>query len=118
MEKVMPNEESKNLVTLRDLVEEKFRAIDKSHDLLRDSINARFEAGNQWREESKMRAMHYMTREEFQQMHERVLEDIRYLREAKASVDGKASQLAFQVTFLVAFLGLLLATVEFFMRPR
>ncbi len=84
------------------LVNEKFIAAEKANDLMRETMNAKFQASNEWREESKMRAQEFMTRAEFTQMHDRVLEDIRSLRESRAEVSGKASQNAFFITFLLA----------------
>jgi hypothetical protein len=106
----------KNVVSLREYIEEKFMAAEKANTLFMDRLDDRLEGMNQFREELRTQASQFMTRKEWELAHARVLEDIRFLREAKAGMEGKASQLSVNITFLVSLIGLAVAVAGLLMR--
>jgi len=105
---------SQEIVTLRDLMEEKFRAIQREDNLLRVTLDAKFEAANQWRDESKMRAMEYVTRAEFTQVLDHIREDVRFLRESRAEQGGKASATSVWINLLLTLAAIALSLAALF----
>jgi hypothetical protein len=105
-------ENQREIVSLRDFVEEKFKAVDKATTLMQENIDTRMEANNQWRDESKQRTALMVTREEFMQTNARVAEDIRYLRESKATLEGKASQSSVFIGYLISAIAILISLMS------
>ncbi len=108
----MTDVDEKNWVSLRDHMEEKFIAVEKQTNLLAEGMNLRLESMNQFREDLRKQAISFQTRVEFQMVIDRVQEDIRSLRESRALLEGRASQLSVNITFLFALAGLLLAMMN------
>lgn len=96
----------KNVVSLREYIEEKFMAAEKANTLFMDRLDDRLESMNQFREDLRRQAAAFLTRAEFDTSHARIVEDIRSLRESRAALEGRASQLSVQITFLLALAGL------------
>ncbi len=104
-------QDQRDIVPLREYMEEKFRALDKATTLMQETINARLDANNEWRDESKQRTTLMVTKDEFILWQSRVVEDIRYLRESKATLEGKASQTSVFISYLLSVIGIFLAVV-------
>lgn len=100
---------SDNDISLREYVDEKFRAQEKETKILADMLNVRLEGMNQFREDLRRQATQFVNRAECEQKHGHTVEDIRFLRENRALLEGRASQLSVNITFLFALVGGLLS---------
>ena len=112
-------------IKLRDYVDEKVRGvylfskgkyqtIDKSTKLAADSLEKRLETMNEFREALKDQQTRFVTREEFGLIRDRLSEDIRILREAKANTEGKASQTSVYISYLIAIIALAISIIRIF----
>lgn len=105
-----------SMVSLKEYVNVRFREQNKAVALAQKILDSRLESMNEFREDFRQQAAQFMTRREFQLFQERVSEDIRSLRESRATSQGKASQLSVNITFLIALLGLIVGVVRFFLK--
>ena len=115
----MPNEsrwQGCNLFNCKEYIDARFAAQDRATELSRETMDARLETMNQFREDLRNQAMHFTTRTEVSQLFDGVVEDIRYLRESKATLEGKASQLSVNIAFLLSLAGLVIAVVAILTR--
>jgi len=103
-------------VTLRDLVMSKFEGNDKATQLAYDSMNKRLEGMNEFRDQLKDQASRFITRDEFGIITNRLIEDIRELREGKARLEGKADQSSVNKAFTLSIIGLVVALVSLLTR--
>jgi hypothetical protein len=79
------------------------------------SLQRQLEAMNEFRSQIKDERIHLMPRSEFAIQHERVLEDIRQLRESKAMLEGKASQSSVTFTMIIAIVGIGISLIALFL---
>jgi hypothetical protein len=132
---------STNSPTLRELFELRFNAMDRAVNVALDSMNKRLEGMNEFRqalrdaqsqsitrtecgiaktkiEEDldgvKQKTDEMLRRSEYEIQHQRVVEDIKMLRESKALLEGKASQMSVNITIAIAVMGLLVSIAAFF----
>ena len=105
-----------NLVSLRELMEEKFKANDKELELFREVLEHRLTVLNNAREEMRAYIGSTVSRQEITPLIERINDDIRSLRESRAGVEGKASQLSVNITFLFALSSFVLGIVSLFLK--
>ena len=114
---------SQDLVTLKEffdvrlaqveaLVCEKFNTVETATSLAKEALDLRLQSMNKFRETLQDQAATFMTRTEYQLQHDRLIEDIRMLKEAKALMDGKASQSSVNIAYLLAFAGLLVSVIN------
>jgi len=101
-------------VSLLYHIEERFKALDMANTLFMKRLDDRLETMNEFREENRQQTAHFVTRNEFELSHDRVLEDIRFLRESRATLAGKASQTGLNIAFLIGILGLAIGIIGFF----
>jgi len=99
---------------MQEEINTKIRSIEKATTLAAHTLEKRLEHMNEFRDALKNQAHQFVTRAELQNMRELIEADIRMLREAKAALEGKASQLYVTVTMLVSILGLFLAVLSYF----
>jgi predicted phage gp36 major capsid-like protein len=71
----------------KELAEQRFRAIEVSTKEAKGDMSQRLESMNEFRTQLKEQASHFITRIEYDKM----IEDIRELRESRAELSGKAS---------------------------
>ena len=102
----------RQIVTLREYVEEKFAAQEKATEFFQRMLDDRLEGMNEFRADLRRQAADLITRREVMVFIDRLIEDIRSLRESRANAEGKASQLSVYITFLFALLGLIVATAS------
>jgi hypothetical protein len=67
-------------------------------------INAKLEGMNEWRQQSKEREAHFITRDE----HESFRKEIESLKLSRAELEGKASQMSVIIALLISVLGLII----------
>lgn len=90
----------------RELLEARIEAIEKSICVANEEMQRRLTGMNELREDLRRLENTFTTRAEWQIGHERVMEDVRSLRESRAELAGKASQLSVTVATLLAAIGL------------
>ena len=99
---------TKNEVTLRDYIDTRICAVNEATRIAHSSMEKRLEGMNEFRSALKDQSSTFISRAE----HDKVLEDIRELRESRAELAGKASQSAVIGSYILAVLGLLVSAVS------
>ena len=74
-------------------------------------MNRRLESMNEFRDALKDQASGFLTKSEYNLIHDRVVDDIRILRESKASLEGKASQKSVNIAYIISAMSILLAVI-------
>lgn len=105
------NNKNKNVVSWRDYVDNRIYALEKATDLAARTLEKRLEGMNEFREALKNQAALFVTRNEMKIQLDKIDDDIRMLREAKAMLEGKASQLYVTITLIISLLGLFISFV-------
>ena len=97
------------LVPLREHLETRLEDSRNALILAKEQLEKRLDAMNEWRAQSRDQSGTFLTRNEFTVLHNQLVEDIRYLRESKAKLEGKASQLSVNISLMFALLGSILS---------
>ena len=95
--------------SLREHIDVRFVAEDKAKELAAHALNLKLEHMNEFRGQLKDQCSTFITREEHEILQTRIDNDIRELRESKATLEGKASQSTVNITLAVAIMGLIIA---------
>lgn len=101
--------------SLDNSVNLKYSNIEKSTSLAATSIDRRLESMNEFRDSLKDQATKFMTKDEFQILHQRVEEDVRILRESKATLEGRASMTSVYISYVIGVIGLVVAVLALFL---
>lgn len=101
-------------VSLKEYFDSRIESINESTTLARNAMEKRLEGMNEFRDALKDQTNKFVTRQEMTDSMLRISEDIRILRESKATIEGKASQNAMIATLIVAVGGLIVGTVSLF----
>jgi hypothetical protein len=102
--------EKQNILTTQ-LFEAKLLAIATATELARAGIEKRLDTMNEFRQALKDANSRFLTRDEYSIMHEKVIDDIKTLRECNAESRGKASQNSVIVAYIIAVVSLIAAIV-------
>jgi len=102
-------------VTLRDYVDTRLEAIKLSIEVALRAMDLRMEAANEFRATIEALVHNAITRIEYTADLRRVLDDIKFLRESRAELEGKASQDALNKTSGIAVVGLAIGVIGFLM---
>lgn len=105
---------NQDVVTLRDYVESRLVAIERSIELAKQVQDARLDSMNHFRAENQRMVNTMMARSEYFAGHERVVEDIRQLRKFADEQTGKASQGSVVFSYGLGLAGLAMAIAAFF----
>jgi hypothetical protein len=93
---------------LKNYMDIRFNSIDKATILSNESLDARLEGMNEFRNSMKDQASSFITRQEFSICIERLGEDVKLLREINAKSEGKASQNSVNIAYVIAFVGIII----------
>lgn len=96
---------------LKNYMDVKFNSIEKSTCLAQETLNARLESMNEFRNSLKDQTSNYITRVEHEALISKYDTDIRILREAKAEATGKASQQSVNVVTTIAIIGVIIGFI-------
>ena len=99
-------------VSLKEYTEARLRAVEKATDLAANTLEKRLEGMNEFRQALKSQSSTFVTRTEVDVQIAKIHDDIRTLRESKARLEGKASQLYVTVTLVIAILGLMASIIS------
>ena len=86
----------------------------KSTDLATSLLDKRLDTMNEFRQALKDQQATFVSRSEFEILHQRIIEDIRILREAKATTEGKASMASVYISYLIALIALAISIIRIF----
>lgn len=87
--------------------------INKNTAAANASLDKRLETMNEFREALKDQTAKYITREEYNLMNEKVVEDIKHLSESKAHAEGKASMTSVYISYAIAAIALGFSLLEY-----
>ena len=96
-------------VTLRDYIDTRLDAIDREKEVAYRAMEKRLDGMNEFRDTLKDQGGTFLTKNEYCVFKESVEKDLRVLRESRAELSGKASQLSVNITLLLAIIGLILS---------
>jgi len=99
------------LGSLKEYVETRLEAIEKSTESAATSLEKRLDSMNEFRQQLKDQANTMLARAEFQVQHERVCEDVKGLRESRAELSGKADQSSVNWATAMAVVAIVIAAV-------
>jgi hypothetical protein len=88
--------------------------LEKSTAIAASAMERRLEGMNEFRNQLKDQTSTFVVRSEYNSTLSRLNEDIRVLRESKATMDGKASQMSTNISTIIAIIGLIISLVGFF----
>lgn len=100
------------IVTLREYLESRISAVEKSIDVANQAMQKRLEGMNEFRDTLKDQASRFVTRDELDTKMNGLnakLEDLKYF---KASLEGKASQMQANIILLISIIGLAVSIVS------
>lgn len=84
-------------------------AVDKAEH----AMNVRLEAMNEFRSQLNTQASRFVTRDEVDRIVTSIESDIRFLRESRAEIAGKANQSSVMIATTIAIIGAIIAIFEF-----
>ena len=93
------------------LFDTKLVAIDKALNVASVTMDKRLDGMNEFRDTLRDQAARFITREEVKKENERVETDLRFLRESRAILEGKASQKLVYITLIATIVSFVLALV-------
>jgi len=105
---------NKRLKAIYKYIDVKIESIDRSTNLAADALEKRLESMNEFRNSLKDQQSKFVTREEYALMHERLVEDVKILREAKANFEGKASMASVYLSYVIAAIALAISIIRIF----
>lgn len=103
------SENDHSLVPLKEHLETRLKDAKEALILAKEQLEKRLDHMNEWRAHHRDQSAAFLTRNEFNILHSQIVEDIRYLREAKAALDGKASQMSVNISMAFALIGTVLS---------
>ncbi len=98
-------------VSLREHVEARLDAMREAIDLARVGVDQRLEGMNQFREQLREQATHFVGRSEFEASMKTVESELRALREFRTAHEAKASQASVILVGAISLLGLILSVI-------
>jgi len=98
-------------VPLKEHIESRISSLEKATELARQQLEKRLEGMNEVRAQLKEQTSNFISRAEYDSKHERLLTEIRDLRESRAELQGKASQKSLNLTLGVAIISLVIALI-------
>ena len=99
------------VVGWRDYVEARLVGIEKAIAIAKDNSDHRLNSMNDLRGDRRRQSETFISRAEVTAIVTSIEKDLRVLRESKANLEGKASQLSVTIAMIVAFLGLVVGLI-------
>jgi hypothetical protein len=79
------------IVTLKEYVDARLMAIDKATEVAYTMMDARLDSMNEIRNSLRDQGRTFVSKAEYTVAHDRLMDDVRSLRESRALLEGKAS---------------------------
>jgi len=105
-----------NMISIKEYFDTKLDALEKSICLSRDTLNARLESMNEFRESLKDQTTSFFTRKEHEFYAEKIETQLRSLELSRAVLEGKASQKTMNITLILSILSLAIGIVALFIK--
>jgi hypothetical protein len=96
------------------LLEARLTAVENATRVAAQEMNRRLESMNEFREQLRVQAGQFLGRDEYHTAHSRIMEDVRFLREARAELEGKASATSVYIVYGLSFVSLVLSIIKLF----
>lgn len=96
------------------MLDQRIQSVNEATRIAKDDMDRRLEGMNEFRATLQDQASRFVIRSEYNSAHERLVEDIRSLRESRAEIAGKASMSAVIFAYGIAVMGLVLSVISFF----
>lgn len=106
----------KDSVSLKEYFESRLKSVEKATILAANTLEKRLEGMNEFRDALKNQATLFITKTEIKIQFDKIESDIRMLRESKAMLEGKASQLYVTITFILALVSISIAIISLIFR--
>jgi hypothetical protein len=103
-------------VPLKEHIERRLESVEQATTLAARALEKRLEGMNEFREALKNQSATFVTRAELTVQVAKCESDIRMLREYKASLEGKASQLYVTITLVIALVSMFTSLVALISR--
>ena len=103
---------TENTISLREYIDIKVSAIDRATSNAYVSMEKRLEGMNEFRNQLKDQNATFITKAEYSAHMNKLEEDIRMLRESKATLEGKASQTSVNIALGISIIGLILTVLN------
>ena len=97
---------------LKKLFGARIKALEKATVVAAKGMNKRLKGMNEFRAQLERQEGTFLTKSEYFVWHDRVDEDLRGLRESRATMEGKASQGAVNTATIIAVAGLSLSLLN------
>jgi len=101
-------------ISLKEYFEQRFDTLEKDMNKASAQMDKRLEGMNEFRSALKDQSGKFLTKDEFNIQHLRVQDDIRILRESKATLEGKASQTSVFISYAIALISFVVAIISYF----
>jgi hypothetical protein len=103
-------------VSLKEYFEARITALDKATSIASTNLEKRLDSMNEFRAALKDQTSTFVPRTEFDSIVDKMQLDIRLLRESKASNDGRVSQQALIIAYIVTGISVALSIASFLMK--
>ncbi len=104
----------KRLEGMNVYFESRLSGVDKAISVAAAGMEKRLEGMNEFRNQLKDQTGTFITRAEHDAILNRMNEDIRMLRESRAELAGKASQMSVNIALVIAIIGIVISSVSVF----
>ena len=100
------------IIDMEKLFETRITSLEKATIVAANLMEKRLESMNEFRQQLKDQSNTFITRNEHGIQHEKVVDDIRSLRESRSCFEGKASQADVNKIRTVAIIGVIIAVIS------
>lgn len=101
-------------VSLKEYFESRISALEKATHVAAQQMDKRLEGMNEFRDALKDQATKFITKDEFNIQHQRVVDDIRTLRESRAKLEGRASQTSVFIAYGLVIVSIIISVIAIF----
>lgn len=99
-------------VTLKEYIEARLTAMERASDLAREALNVRLESMNEFRNAMQDQAGEFVTCKEMDLQIEKLHIQIDELMKFRHIAEGKASQSAVNIAYLISVIGIIIGIVN------
>lgn len=92
----------------------KYLSIKEATTLAKNEVDIRLAGMNEFRQALKDSNATFMTKAEFSIYHDKLSEDVKSLRESRASTEGKATMTSVYISYAIALIALTISIIRIF----
>lgn len=109
-------EHRSDTISVREFMESQLEAMRAATTIAAEEMNRRLDTMNHLRAQLDRQATEFVTKDEYTSGHTRLAEDVRMLREAKARMEGKASQDSVVRATMIGVAGVVIGVLSLVLR--